>query len=190
MPEASGRKAGAVKEIPLGEVDACWPRGERVVLVTSVDGAGKANIIAVGWVMRCNSNPPAFAICLGRKSHSCSNISASQEFVLAIPGAGLAEQTMFCGTTSGRDVDKFAEAGLTAGESRTVKASLILECLANMECEVVATQEMGDHRVFFGEVKACWESDHNDRPLLTIGNESGYELLYERAPFRLGAVKE
>jgi flavin reductase (DIM6/NTAB) family NADH-FMN oxidoreductase RutF len=179
-----------MKEISLVDVDACWPRGERVVLVTSVDDAGKANIIAVGWVMRCNSSPPVFAICLGSKSHSCANISASCEFVISIPGAGLAEQTMSCGTTSGRDVDKFAETGLTPGKSRTVKAPLIQECLANMECAVVATQEMGDHRVFFGEVKACWQSEHGERPLLTIGNEAGYELLYERGPFRLGAVKE
>lgn len=178
-----------MEELPLDKVDGCWPRGERVVLVTSVDGAGKPNIIAVGWVMRCNAAPPAFAICLGRKSHSCGAIGESGEFVLAVPGATLAEQTMTCGTTSGRDVDKFAETGLTAVSGRIVKAPLIGECLANVECRVTATQEMGDHRVFFGEVVACWQSDRQERPLLTIGTESGYELLCERPPFRLGAVK-
>jgi hypothetical protein len=44
--------------------------------------------------------------------------------------------------------------------------------------------------VFFGEVQACWKSGRQERPLLTIGSESGYELLCERSPFRLGAVKE
>ena len=75
-----------MNEIPINEVDACWPRGERVILVTSVDEAGSPNIIAVGWTMRCNSNPPAFAICLGKKSHSCQNITRSEEFVIGIPG--------------------------------------------------------------------------------------------------------
>ena len=52
-----------------------------VVLVTSVDGAGKANIIAVGWAMRANMSPPVFAIGLGKKSHSCASIAASGEFI-------------------------------------------------------------------------------------------------------------
>ena len=160
-----------------------------MILVTSVDDSGKPNMIAVGWTMRCNSDPPAFAICLGKKSHSCASVTGSCEFVIGIPGTGLAEQVMFCGTHSGRDVDKFAETGLTAGKGKVVTAPLIQECLANLECKVVATQDMGDHRVFFGEVKACWQSDRRERPLLTIGEEAGYELLYEREPFRLGAVK-
>ena len=70
-----------------------------------------------------------------------------------------------------------------------MKAPLVEQCLANMECEVIATQDMGDHRVFFGEVKACWSSDRAEKPLLIIGDESGYELLHEEAPFRLGVVK-
>lgn len=40
------------------------------------------------------------------------------------------------GTCSGADTDKFAKFGLDAVPARTVKAPLIRQCLANIECKV------------------------------------------------------
>lgn len=178
-----------MKELTLNQIDRCWPPPERVVLVTSTDPAGKPNIISVGWKMRASVTPPVFAIGLGKTSHSGQNILASQEFVLAVPGGDLAEAVMYCGTRSGRDVDKFRDTGLTPAPAKAVKASLIAECLANLECRVIAVQEIGDHRVFFGEVVACWTSEREGKPLLVVGETGGYDLLYQEGRFRLGTVK-
>jgi flavin reductase (DIM6/NTAB) family NADH-FMN oxidoreductase RutF len=41
------------------------------------------------------------------------------------------------GTCSGADSDKFAKFGLTPLPGRVVKAPLIEECLANIECRIV-----------------------------------------------------
>jgi len=178
-----------MKEVPIETGEKLWGPPERVVLVTSVDEAGKANIIAVGWAMRANMSPPVFAIGLGRKSQSCTNIAASGEFVFALPGTGLAREVMYCGTHSGREVDKFAETGLTALAASVVKAPLIDECLANFECRVTASQEIGDHRVFFGEVLAAWQGEAEEPHLLVVGTGSGYEQVHEEGAFRLGAVR-
>jgi len=178
-----------MKGIPVGEVDQCWKPPERVALITSVDPEEKPNIIAVGWLMRANVNPPVFAIGLGMKSQSCRNISASGELVVAIPGADLAEEVIYCGTQSGAEVDKFRETGLTATPGKAVKAPLIGECLANMECKVVATQDLQDTRIFLGEVLACWRAEEEEKSLLIVGEESGYELVHQEAGFRLGTVR-
>ena len=178
-----------MKDVPIEQVDRGWPRPERVVLVTSVDSDGRANIIAVGWKMRANLQPPVFAIGLGKKSWSGASILASGEFVLAVPRAELAREVMYCGTHSGREVDKFRETGLTPVPGRVVKAPLIEECLANLECKVTAVQDMGDHRVFFGEVVTCWVSETPGESLLVIGEGEGYEVMYEEGRFRLGRVK-
>jgi len=69
------------------------------------------------------------------------------------------------------------------------KAPLIGERLANFECRVVATQDIGDHRVFFGEMVACWKGDSDNRHLLVVGPGSGYDQVHEEGTFRLGAVK-
>lgn len=41
------------------------------------------------------------------------------------------------GTCSGADTDKFARFGLTPVPGKLVKAPLIKECLANIECKVI-----------------------------------------------------
>ena len=157
--------------------------------MTSVDEAGKANIITVGWTMRASTEPPTFAIGLGMRSHSCANISRSGEFVIALPGADLAKEAMYCGTHSGTEVDKFAEAGLTALDAKCVRAPLIGECLANLECKVVASHDLSDHRVFFGEVQACWGADRDVKPLLSVGDDAGYEVIHEEGRFKLGKAR-
>ena len=178
-----------MKEIPLKDVQKSWGLPEKAVLVTSVDAEGKPNIISVGWLMRANVDPPVFAIGLGKKSHSGGNISDTGEFVIGVPGADLAEEVIYCGTRSGREVDKFARTGLTPVPARTVKPPLIEECLVNIECRVIAVQDVGDHRVFFGAVQACWESEKQGRPLLIVGEESGYEQVYEEAGYRMGVIR-
>jgi len=173
----------------LGDVGKAWGPPERVVLVTSTDGEGRPNIISVGWAMQADMNPAAFAIGLGQRSHSCANITASGQFVFALPGAGLGEEVIYCGTHSGRDVDKFAETGLTPLPAAVVDAPLIEECVANFECKVVATQDIRTHRIFFGEVVACWLGDRPEPHMIIVGEGAGYELTYEEAGFRLGSVK-
>ena len=178
-----------MRQVAVEEVEKLWTAPERVVLVTSVDEAGKSNIIAVGWAMRANMSPPVFGIGLGMKSHSCASITASGEFVFALPGTDLAQQVMYCGTHSGREVDKFAETGMTPLEASQVKAPLIGECRANFECRVVASQDIQDHRIFFGEVVNTWQGDGEHAHLLVVGTQSGYDQVYEEGYFRLGSVR-
>jgi flavin reductase (DIM6/NTAB) family NADH-FMN oxidoreductase RutF len=167
-----------------------WGAPERVALVSSVDGAGKANLIAVGWATRANMAPPVIAIGLGKKSHSCANITATEQFVFAVPGADLAADVLYCGTHSGREVDKFAVTQLTSTAASQVQPPLVTECLSNLECRVIATQDIGDHRMFFGEVVAVWASERQEqRPLLLVGEGASYEVVKADDIFRLGAVR-
>lgn len=175
----------------IGWAGEAWAAPERVALVSSVDAQGRPNLIAVGWAMRANMDPPVYAIGLGKKSHSCANVSASGQFVFAVPGVDLAGAVLYCGTHSARfGADKFAGSGLTATPARCVRPPLVAECLANLECRVVATQDVGDHRVFFGQVLACWASPRPEtRPLILVGDGAGYETAVATADFRLGAVR-
>lgn len=64
----------------------------------------------------------------------------------------LARATDFCGVRSGRDVDKFAELHLSAGEAQHVKAPVILESPVNIECRVTQVLELGSHHMFLANV--------------------------------------
>ncbi len=57
--------------------------------------------------------------------------------MVAIPTVDLIDQVVGVGTCSGTDADKFAKFHLTPMKARHVRAPLIEECLAHIECRVV-----------------------------------------------------
>ena len=68
-------------------------------------------------------------------------------------------QTFYCGKTSGRDVDKFKESGLTPAPAKKVKVPIIKECVAHLECNLLNQFEIGDHTLFVGEVIAAYANN-------------------------------
>jgi len=89
-----------------------------------------------------------------------------------VPGPELQSAVDICGTKSGRDGDKLAEAGLTTEKGTNVSAPIIAECPIVYECQVVHRNDVqpdalvrelqegpyanGDyHRVYFGKILAA-----------------------------------
>jgi flavin reductase (DIM6/NTAB) family NADH-FMN oxidoreductase RutF len=83
-------------------------------------------------------------------------IEETGEFVLNVPTMKIVKQTLFCGRVSGIDRDKFREAPLTALPAKKVKAPIIEECVAHLECKVVKSIVTGDHTLFIGEVVGAY----------------------------------
>ena len=110
------------------------------------------------------------AISVGLTRYSHKLISESGEFVLAFPSEGMEDALLFCGTHSGRDVDKFRATGLTPVKAKYVKPPLIAEATVNMECRVVGSIRTGDHTIFVGEILAAYVSDEDKPVLFNVGN--------------------
>ena len=106
-----------------------------VILVTTRDGK-KNNIMTISWTMVLDFTP-VFAITAGEWNHSFAALLKNRECVIAIPTVDMLDQVVGIGTCSGADTDKFAKFKLTPVRGRVVKAPLIKECLANIECKVV-----------------------------------------------------
>lgn len=106
-----------------------------VVLVTTHDGK-RCNVMTISWTMVVDFTP-RFAITTGEWNHSYRALKKTRECVIAIPTVDMLDTVVGIGTCSGSDTDKFGKFGLTSVPSRVVKAPLIKECLANIECRVV-----------------------------------------------------
>ena len=106
-----------------------------VVLVTTHDGKTN-NIMTISWTMVLDFTP-VFAITTGEWNHSFAALRKNRECVIAIPTVDMLDQVVGIGTCSGADTDKFAKFKLTPVQGKVVKAPLIKECLANIECKVV-----------------------------------------------------
>ncbi len=178
-----------MKEATCNETVPIFGRPERVVLAVSFDAENnRSNIIALGWKMSTSFQPPMHAISVGKTRYSHQLLKETGEFVLAFPGEELAEQVLFCGTSSGSNVDKFKKAGLTQVKAKSVKPSLIGECVVNLECKVAGSLDTGDHTIFVGEVLNSWLSEKK-KLLISTGDEEGYKVLLEGKGHRLGVVK-
>lgn len=105
-----------------------------VVLVTTNDGH-KDNVMAISWTMVLDF-AAAFAITTGPWNYSYTALQESKECVIAIPTVDLIDTVVGVGTCSGSDTDKFSKFNLTRLKAEHVRAPIIKECLANIECRV------------------------------------------------------
>jgi flavin reductase (DIM6/NTAB) family NADH-FMN oxidoreductase RutF len=139
------------RELPADMLLQAGPPSS-VVLATCADQKDRPNIITLGMYMTISSRPPLICIGVAPERYSHDLIARSREFVVNVPSTDLEEAMRFCGARSGRDVDKFAETGLTASPAKKVSPPIIEECFGHLECRVVQSHVCGDHTLFVGEV--------------------------------------
>jgi flavin reductase (DIM6/NTAB) family NADH-FMN oxidoreductase RutF len=144
---------------------------EWVVLIGSIDDRGQANVMPAGWAMIVSSDPPMFAVAVNHKAYTHSNIQSQREFVIGFPGPGMEEVIKYCGSRSGRDVDKFKGIGLKALPAARIKTPLIGGCIVNLECALDGELETGDHTVFAGRVVAAYVDDSLPGRLMNFNGE-------------------
>ncbi len=124
------------------------------VVLLSVAGDDRPNIITLSWVANVCSNPPTVVAGIRPERHSFEMVKKAQEFVLNIPSIDQIRGTEFAGTKSGRDYDKFVECGFTPEPASQVSAPLIKECPINIECKTTQVIPLGVHHLFIAEVVA------------------------------------
>jgi len=122
-------------------------------VIGTFDEHGKPNAATIAWGGICCSKPPCVAISLRSATMTHGNIMARRAFTVNIPSEDLVRQADYCGIVSGRDVDKFAAAGLTPVNSELVDAPYIAEFPMVVECAVLHVVEIGLHTQFIGEIR-------------------------------------
>jgi flavin reductase (DIM6/NTAB) family NADH-FMN oxidoreductase RutF len=127
------------------------------VLITSLNTLkDKPNIMTLAWAMPVSRNPPLLLIGMAPQRYSHELIAGLKEFVVNIPTMDIIKETLFCGKTTGRGHDKFAETGLTPLPAKMIRPPIIKECIAHLECKLHQQIVMGDHTVFVGEVLTAY----------------------------------
>ncbi len=122
------------------------------VLVSCVEKTGKPNVLPLAWAMPTSCSPALVAVSVAPNRHSHGIIEETNEFVINLPTVDIVGETLTCGRISGKNHDKFAETGLTPLPARKVKAPIIKECIAHLECKLHSQFKTGDHSIFVGEV--------------------------------------
>lgn len=144
----------AKRDYPLSEVYRLLEPGPVALVTTGLKG--RSNVMPISWLTMMEFTPPLVGIILSNRNHSFKALVATRECAINIPTARIARQTVRCGNCSGREVDKFAAFGLTALPASRIRAPLIAECFANLECRVVDAGMKHRYNFFVLKVVKAW----------------------------------
>lgn len=172
----------AKRSLPLSRVYRLLESGP-VVMVTT---AGKRwpNIMTMSWHTMIDFEPPIVGCVIGESSFTFGALKSTRECVINIPTVELARQAVGCGNTSGRAIDKFGTFGLTPAPASRVKAPLIAECYANLECRLVDAGLVARYDLFILEVLKAWIDPSAGRPK-TIHHLGGADFMVAGRTIRL-----
>jgi flavin reductase (DIM6/NTAB) family NADH-FMN oxidoreductase RutF len=137
------------------------------------------NVLPLCFHTWCSYSPLLYCVAIHNTNYSSQLFRIAQEFVLAIPGEGMIDQVMYCGTHSGRDHNKARECGIEWLSPGSIGTPGISQAMANLEVGVTSRVPAGDHILVVGEVLSMRLSRPvEERPLLAVGPASdGFEVL-------------
>ena len=153
------------------------PMGEGLLLTAKAEG--KVNPMTIGWgTLGIQWGVPVFIafVRTGRFTHSL--LEKNPEFTVSAPyGQSAKEILALCGTKSGRDTDKVAEAGLTAEPPEVITVPGFRELPLTLECRVIYRQpqdpgaiEPGRLRRYYPqEVESSFHGANRDFPIAYYG---------------------
>jgi flavin reductase (DIM6/NTAB) family NADH-FMN oxidoreductase RutF len=144
----------AKRSLPLSKVYGLLEPGP--VVLISVTGKEGANVMTQSWHTMMEFEPPLVGCLISGRNYSFDILRKTRECVINIPTLELARQVVGCGNTSGEKVDKFQAFGLTPAPASLVKAPLIAECYANLECRIADSRMVNKYNFFVLEVVKAW----------------------------------
>jgi flavin reductase (DIM6/NTAB) family NADH-FMN oxidoreductase RutF len=117
---------------------------------------------------------PVLMVAVRTSRHTFGIIEKAQDFTVSIPSDKLKKEIAYCGSKSGRDVDKFKMCNLETADSRKVGSPIIKTSGHHYECAIVYKTAMDPiyldkniddtlyadkdyHTLYFGEILACYE---------------------------------
>jgi flavin reductase (DIM6/NTAB) family NADH-FMN oxidoreductase RutF len=126
------------------------------VVVLGTARAGRFNVMPMSWHLMMEFTPPLVGCVVSEANYSFESLRKSGECTLNIPAAGLLKKVVACGNVSGGSVDKFKKFGLTPAAGAVVKAPLVAECHANLECRVIDRTLVKKYNFFVLEIVKAW----------------------------------
>lgn len=139
---------------PLAKVYGLLEPGPVVLLTTAYKDTH--NVMTMSWHSMLDFEPPLVGCVVSDRNYSFTLLKKSKECVINIPTVEIAEKVVGCGNNSGDSMDKFSKFSLNEKPAAIVRAPLIDECYANLECKVVDTRMVNKYCFFVLEVVKAW----------------------------------
>ncbi|MBQ8835215.1 MAG: flavin reductase family protein [Oscillospiraceae bacterium] len=141
-----------------GDICKALPGG--ILLTTKLED--KVNTMTIGWgTIGIEWGKPIFVAYVRESRFTREMLDGSGEFTVNIPYGEVNKQILgFCGTKSGRDVDKIKALGLNLVDSDVVAAPGIKELPLTLECKVLFKNKQ-DESLLPEQIKSRYYSSIN-----------------------------
>ncbi len=145
--------------------------------LTVSDGTN-INTMTIAWAnLGIVWNKPIMMVMVRKSRHTYSIIKNAKDFTVSLPiNIDLKKALVYCGSYSGRDVDKIKESKLSLKKSNTVISPIISQCDMHYECKIVHSQQLSPHELdkdikerfyinddyhilYFGEIVDCYSTN-------------------------------
>jgi len=118
------------------------------VLLTTKAGE-KVNSMTIGWgTIGIEWGTPVFVAYVRASRFTHGQIEANPEFTVNVPHGPFDRKILgFCGTKSGRELDKIQAAGLTLVEPEVISVPALRELPLTLECRVIYRRDQPVERI-------------------------------------------
>ncbi len=132
-------------------------------LLVSMDKNGKPNVMALDWktIEEFKGNPVIRAtVAYSRYTYKLLTEEVN-EFTVNIPSDKIYHAVDIAGSYSGRNTNKFKEAGLETIPGKRTKVPTIKDSLLSYECQIVHSSKsnMSSHHYFYGKILIAYASN-------------------------------
>ncbi len=134
-------------KVKFGPVPLVYPIP---IVLAGANVDGSPNYATLGDCGVTGINPALVYICSGYGHYTNQGILENGTYSINFPSTDMLAVTDYCGTVSGRDVDKSVLFETFYGDLLT--APMIKECPVNLECRVVKEFSIKHRQIFVGEV--------------------------------------
>ncbi len=142
----------------------------------TVKSGDDLNTMTIGWAtIGFIWRKPIFMIAVRDSRHTFGIIEKASDFTVSIPSTDMHDEIMFCGTKSGKDVDKYEACNLKPVNAQHVLSPIIDTPGIHLECEIVYKTAMAPtylaeeydklypeknyHTLYFGEIVDCYKTE-------------------------------
>ena len=140
----------------------------------TVKAGSDLNTMTIGWAtIGIVWQKPIVMVAVRDSRYTFTIIEKADDFTISVPSKNMSDEIMFCGTKSGRDLDKFKECKLNSKDSQTIFSPIINVPGIHFECKIVFKSAMDPafltdeykklypekdyHTLYFGQILDCYE---------------------------------
>jgi flavin reductase (DIM6/NTAB) family NADH-FMN oxidoreductase RutF len=142
----------------------------------TVSAKGQTNVMTIGWALvGILWSRSVLMVAVRNSRHTFGLMEDAESFTVNVPTKDMQKELDFCGTMSGRTVDKFKECKLAARKAKKVRSPVLDVPGYHYECRrlyksaldpKMLDRELEDlypkkdyHTLYFGEIVACYQTE-------------------------------